>query len=243
MPLHPLTLVTALALACLAPAAAAPAAQEGRPGGPPQMPEFMTASPILRAIDADHDQIISAAELANAPAALKTLDANGDGKLTRAEAGIQMPGRGPGGPGGPRREGGGPPPEQPAPGPSADDLLSMLLSFDKNGDGKLQKAEVSERQAGLFDRGDTNKDGVLDGTELKKLAADQAAAPVAPPSGPRGGFGRFDVASVALDADQDGEISSQEIAGSATALKVLDKNTDGQITADEVRPVMGGGPR
>ena len=232
--------VTVGALLCLAPAVTAWAGQEGRPGGPPQLPEFMAVSPLLRAIDADHDLVITAAELAAAPAALKTLDANGDGKLTRAEAGIQMPGRGPGGP---RREGGGAPPEQPAPGPSAGDLLSMLMSFDKNADGALQKAEVPERQAGLFDRGDTNKDGVLDGAELKKLTADQAAAPVAPPSGPRGGFGRFDVASVALDADQDGEISSQEIAGAATALKALDRNGDGQITADEVRPVMGGGPR
>src|SRR6188768_3845974 len=158
--------VTVGALLCLAPAVTAWAGQEGRPGGPPQLPEFMAVSPLLRAIDADHDLVITAAELAAAPAALKTLDANGDGKLTRAEAGIQMPGRGPGGP---RREGGGPPPEQPAPGPSA---------------GDLQKAEVPERQAGLFDRGDTNKDGVLDGAELKRLTADQAAAPVAPPSGP-----------------------------------------------------------
>ena len=237
------TRVTAGALLCLAPALAAWAGQDGRPGGPPQMPEFMTASPLLRAIDADHDLVISAAELAAAPAALRTLDTDGDGKLTRAEAGIQMPSRGPGGPGGPRREGGGPPPEQPAPGPSADDLLSMLMSFDKNADGKLQKAEVPERQAGLFERGDTNKDGVLDEAELRKLTAEQAAAPVAPPSGPRGGFGRFDVASVALDTDQNGEISSEEIAAAATTLKTLDKNNDGQITADEVRPVMGGGPR
>jgi Ca2+-binding EF-hand superfamily protein len=237
------THVTVGALLCLAPVLAAWAGQEGRPGGPPQLPEFMTASPLLRAIDADHDQAISAAELAAAPAALRTLDTNGDGTLTRAEAGLQMPGRG--GPGGPRREGAGPAPEQPAPGPSAEDLLSMLLSFDKNADGVLQKAEVPERQAGLFARGDANKDGVLDGAELRKLSADQAAAPVAPPSGPRGGFGRFDLASVALDADQDGEISSQEIANAATALKALDKNDDGQITADEVRPSMDGrgGPR
>jgi Ca2+-binding EF-hand superfamily protein len=121
----------------------------------------------------------------------------------------------------------------------------MLMSFDTNGDGALQKAEVPERQAGLLDRGDANHDGVLDAAELRKLTTEQASAPVAPPSGARGGFGRFDVASVRLDADQDGEISSQEIANAATALKVLDKNNDGRITAEEVRPSMEGrgGPR
>ena len=42
--------VTLGALLGLVPALAW-AGQDGRPGGPPQMPEFMTASPILRAID------------------------------------------------------------------------------------------------------------------------------------------------------------------------------------------------
>jgi EF hand len=243
------TRVTVSVLLCLAPALTAWAGQDaprGGPPGPPQPPQMMTASPLLRVIDADHDQTITAAELAGATAALRTLDANGDGKLTRDEARMEMPARGgPGGPGGPGggREGGGPPPEQPAPGPTADDLLSMLLSFDRNADGKLQKAEVPERQAGIFERGDTNTDGILDTAELKKLTTDQAAAPVAPQRGPRGGFGRFDVASVALDTDQDGEISRQEIASAATSLKTLDKNNDGLITADEVRPAMGGGPR
>jgi hypothetical protein len=77
----------------------------------------------------------------------------------------------------------------PIPGPTADELLALLMSFDKNKDGKLSKAEVPERQQGLFERGDTDKNGVLDAAELKKVTADQAAAPPAPPRAPRGGFG------------------------------------------------------
>jgi len=36
-------------------------------------------------LDANHDGILDADEIANAPAALRTLDMNGDGKLTPAE--------------------------------------------------------------------------------------------------------------------------------------------------------------
>jgi hypothetical protein len=202
-------------------------------GGPPQV-SLMEVSPVLKAIDADHDHVIIAAELANAPAVLLALDKNGDGKLTRDEAGVSMAafrgGRG--------REGGrDEPPQVPAPGPTADELLAMLMTFDKNHDGKLQRAEVPERQAGIFERGDTNGDGVLDEAEVRKLTADQAAAPVAPPRGGGGrrGFPPFDPAA-ALDKDGNGEISADEMAGAGAALKALDKNGDGQITEDELRP-------
>ena len=46
---------------------------------------FMRIHPVLAALDADHDGVISAAEIQNAPAALKTLDKNGDGRLTPDE--------------------------------------------------------------------------------------------------------------------------------------------------------------
>jgi hypothetical protein len=62
--------------------------------------------PMLAALDADGDGVISATELASAPAALAKLDKNSDGKLTPDEfMGGRGPrgGRGPGGPGrGPR---------------------------------------------------------------------------------------------------------------------------------------------
>src|SRR5438045_7004619 len=42
-------------------------------------------SPEFLALDADHDGIVSAAEIANAPAAPKALSRNGDRKVTEAE--------------------------------------------------------------------------------------------------------------------------------------------------------------
>jgi hypothetical protein len=49
----------------------------------------------------------------------------------------------------------------------------------------------------------------------------------------------------ALDLDQDNILNADEIANAASALKSLDKNDDGQLSADECRPARpsgGGGP-
>ncbi|MFH1919966.1 MAG: EF-hand domain-containing protein [Planctomycetota bacterium] len=48
---------------------------------------------------------------------------------------------------------------------------------------------------------------------------------------------------VALDADEDGEISAKEIENAVAALKKLDKNEDGKLAREELRPQFGpGGP-
>ena len=44
----------------------------------------------------------------------------------------------------------------------------------------------------------------------------------------------------ALDTDEDGVISAKEIENAAASLKKLDKNGDGKLTADEMRPDFGG---
>ena len=47
----------------------------------------------------------------------------------------------------------------------------------------------------------------------------------------------------ALDADHNGEISEEEINNATAALKSLDKNSDGKLTDDEIRPPRPeGGP-
>lgn len=74
------------------PGANRPRRQQGEGGG------RMMGGPLMAALDANHDGVIDEKEIANASAALKTLDKNGDGKLTRDEL---FPGR-PAGQGGAR---------------------------------------------------------------------------------------------------------------------------------------------
>jgi len=56
----------------------------GPPGGPGQG-EHRPKPPLEQVLDANADGVIDAGEIANAPAALKKLDKNADGKLTPDE--------------------------------------------------------------------------------------------------------------------------------------------------------------
>jgi hypothetical protein len=62
-----------------------------------------------------------------------------------------------------------------------DDIVERIMAFDKNKDGKVTKEELPERMHHLIALGDTNKDGVLDQEEIRKLATKLATA--------SGGFG------------------------------------------------------
>jgi hypothetical protein len=65
----------------------------------------------------------------------------------------------------------------------SDGLISRLMAFDENKDGKLTKDEVTDqRLQRLFDRADADHDGVVTKQELTALAARE-------PAGGRGGFG------------------------------------------------------
>jgi hypothetical protein len=75
--------------------------------------------------------------------------------------------------------------------------------------------------------------------------------PGGPADGPPGGFGRGGPqgggprpqlpALTALDVDKNGTISAKEIAAAAQSLlKSLDKNRDGELSVQELRPVSGG---
>lgn len=106
--------VAAVALTVAAQDANRPAPPEGGASNP------RPVSPLMAALDANHDGVIDASEIANAVAALKSLDKNGDGQLTKDEMMPARPagGRGPGGPGGPggsKSRGGEGRPHRPAP--------------------------------------------------------------------------------------------------------------------------------
>lgn len=205
--------------------------QPGRPG-------MMRATPAFLALDADHDGTISAAELANAPTALKALDRNGDGKLTEDEVRPQFNGRG--GRGGEGRERRDEPGETAAPSP--DEMVKTLMAFDRNGDGQLTRDELPDRMAGLFDRADADHNGILTADEIRKAAQ----ASTAPASGERRegregppSFMRLDPILAAIDTNHDGEITAEELAAAPKSLKKLDTNGDGQLSGDEVRIPFG----
>ncbi|MCX6608815.1 MAG: EF-hand domain-containing protein [Acidobacteria bacterium] len=166
---------------------------------------------------------MSAAEWKNAPTALAKLDANGDGQITPDE--LRPPGGPPGRP------------------PAEDDMVKTLMAFDKNGDGKLSKAELPERMQGMLARGDKDGDGFLTTAELQAMAPprQQEGEDHGPRGGrPGGGMMRMDPVLAAIDADHDGTISAAELKNAVAALKPLDKDNDGQLSGEEIRPAFGG---
>jgi Ca2+-binding EF-hand superfamily protein len=104
--------------------------------------EFMHFHPVLAVLDVDHDGEVSASEIQNAAAALKTLDKNGDGKLTQDEL---------------------------LPDPVANAVF-CVKRLDANGDGKISKEERTgehgSRYRELLDAADQNQDGFVTREEL-----------------------------------------------------------------------------
>ncbi|MCP4218568.1 MAG: hypothetical protein GY765_28295 [bacterium] len=115
-------------------------------------------SPLVAALDADQDKVISASELGNAANALKALDADGNGELTMEELKPQ--------------------------------------------------------------RSNGNRTGMRQGSE----------------KGRRSGRKRGNLIFKTLDADGDRKLSTPEMNNAAAALGTLDRNGDGQLTKDELRP-------
>ncbi|MFM7136119.1 MAG: hypothetical protein ACKO1M_03485 [Planctomycetota bacterium] len=137
------------------------------PEPPPGRPLPTHGDPLRRALDVNGDHELDADEISKAAEALATLDADEDGRITRDELFPRPPagvaGRGPGnrdsegrpGPrgefGGPPREGGSgappPPPQEgdgfrPPPGPDPERFVERAMSFDADGDGTLDRAEL-----------------------------------------------------------------------------------------------------
>ena len=126
---------------------------QGRPVG---RGNFMSMDPIVIALDVDKDGVISAAEIAQAPAALKTLDTDGDGVLAANE--IRM--------------------KQQTPRQRADHLFD---EWDTNQDKKLTKEEMPDRMQAQFESIDTNHDGSVD---LDEATAYMEKMPTGRPAGP-----------------------------------------------------------
>ena len=82
-------------------------------------------------------------------------------------------------------------------------------------------------------------------TSLAVAQEYEPRGPVGPGGGPPGGGGSPDGRHhppppiiEALDLNHDHVVSADEIARAAQSLKALDKNGDGQLTPEELRPPM-----
>jgi hypothetical protein len=177
------------------------------PSHPPISPYFRFLL-VLGALDVDQDNILSAAEIENAPAALWTLDTNRDGKLTAEECGLK-------------------------PDPNLDPTLlgtarlmfmrihPVLAVLDRNHDGVISEDEIRNSAASLRTL-DGNADGKLTEYELRPDRDVLSASNI----------------MMALDKNGDGRISKDERSGEIARRfhAVLDRAGKGKafITEDDL---------
>lgn len=110
----------------------------------------------------------------------------------------------------------------------------VVSALDENGNGVIESNEIADAPKDLK-KLDKNNDGKLTADEIHPVR------PGAAEGNKKAGEGREMKRPVsplisALDASGDNVIDEKEIAGSADALKKLDKNADGKLEGDEIRP-------
>lgn len=183
-----------------------PGGPQGGPGSPQGGMHRPPPCPIIVALDANHDHVISAEEMQNAPQALKSLDRNGDGQLTPDEFAPPPPRHGNGGPN--RQQGGG------EGNPSSNSGQQSGQQPASQQDEQQPGGSTSGQQSGGAGGPQGGQGGQQQGTHR-------------PPPCPVVGV---------LDANHDHVISADEIQNAAQALKSLDQNGDGKLTPDEFAP-------
>lgn len=102
--------------------------------------------------------------------------------------------------------------------------VTTLMKYDANHDGTLTRAEL---EAGLrveFDAHDKNHSGCLDEEEVRAINAERTTSDES-------------AASPLIDWKSKGCVDFDEYAATARSLfEQLDRNGDGKLTPDEVRP-------
>ena len=186
------------------------------PGRPDHAPPFRRPpNPLMEALDTNHDGILSAEEIANAPASLKKLDKNGDGQLTEEELRPLPP---PGGRGGPPRG-------QPGPGDSGANSaerreatgprLSPPPPFTGQGPAAPDMAPHAPAAAARPQRPPPRLE---DDPVAARLDRESKGTPAPTPRPADSPFTLFDL----LDANHDGTLSEEELRNAPAVLKQLD---------------------
>ncbi|HEU0121256.1 MAG TPA: EF-hand domain-containing protein [Bryobacteraceae bacterium] len=109
----------------------------------------------------------------------------------------------------------------------------LLAALDADRDGTLSAAELAGAPKAILTL-DKNGDGAVSAEELHSNG------------GQRRGPGGPDPLFRAIDTDGDGALSSAEISAASKSLLALDKDADGMLQRDEVRPARmgpGGNPQ
>jgi hypothetical protein len=184
--------------------------------GPPPRPPL---PPVIQALDTNHDGIIEADEIANAPQSLRTLEKSGSDVLTIPELLGPPPWR--------RHRGGQQPPGNPP-------QSSGTQSADADSQTGPPPPDAPPPQ-------DQGGQGGPQGNAQGPQGNDQDGPPPGPPPG---GHHRPPPVIEVLDANHDGIIDATEINNAAQSLKKLDRNGTGQLTIEELLgpPPFGRGP-
>lgn len=98
---------------------------------------------------------------------------------------------------------------------------SSLLILDKNNDGQLSFEELRPNEQNRMGHGPMRNNRDSDHMNNREGSMENRPKPPI---------------HRALDTDGDGTISSMELENAVYALKKLDKNDDGKLTFDELRP-------
>lgn len=120
-------------------------------------------------------------------------------------------------------------------------MSPLFKAFDADEDGTISKEEIAGAYKALLTL-DKNQDGNITKVELTPPPREGEEG-----GRRRRGFGgmmRMDPMLRALDKDSDSELFEDEVTDAAISLSKLDKNKDGSLTMDELRPDFGRrGPR